>query len=113
MPALYGISNCDTVRKARKFLENKDIDYTFHDYKATGINPVQLRDWVNKVGWETLLNKRSTTWRNLPKETKDNINEVLAIAVMEDQPTIIKRPVLLHNDLIIVGFSEKSYDTVL
>ena len=107
---LYGIKNCDTVKKARKFLDAIQVDYTFHDFREDGLNPVQLHAWCRELGWEKLLNKRSTTWRQLPDETKENINEVLATMVMEDQPTLIKRPVMEHANGVLVGFSEKTYD---
>ncbi|PID44481.1 MAG: ArsC family reductase [Proteobacteria bacterium] len=106
---IYGIKNCDTVKKARKFLDANNVDYTFHDFREDGLNPIQLAAWASELGWEALLNKRSTTWRNLPDETKANINEVLALAVMEDQPTLIKRPVLELSDRVVVGFNEQTY----
>lgn len=106
---MYGIKNCDTIKKARKFLETNKIEYEFHDFREDGLNPIQLRSWIKELGWEKLINKRSTTWRNLPDETKENMDEILAIAVAEDQPTIIKRPVLELEDKVLVGFSEKTY----
>ena len=112
MIIMYGIKNCDTIKKARKYLEAHDIDYSFHDFRTDGVNDIQLRAWVSELGWEKLLNKRSMTWRNLPDETKQNINELLALVVMEDQPTIIKRPVLVMADQTVVGFSEKQYDAI-
>jgi arsenate reductase len=112
MVIMYGIKNCDTIKKARKYLEAQQVDYQFHDVRSDGINQIQLQAWVNELGWEKLINKRSTTWRNLPDETKQNINELLALVVMEDQPTIIKRPVLEMSDRVMVGFSEKQYDDV-
>lgn len=106
---MYGIKNCDTVKKARRFLDSHNIDYEFHDLREDGLNPIQLRSWINQLGWEKLINKRSTTWRNLPDETKENMDETLALVVAEDQPTIIKRPVLELPDKVVVGFSEKMY----
>lgn len=113
MIIMYGIKNCDTIKKARKFLENNNIEYEFHDFREDGLNPVQLRSWLAELGWEKLINKRSTTWRNLPDETKENMNETLALAVAEDQPTIIKRPVLELADKVMVGFSEKTYAALM
>ena len=110
---LYGISNCDTVRKTRKWLNERGIEYTFHDFRKDGLNPVQLRAWVAELGWETLINKRGTTWRKLPQETRDNMDETLALAVMEDQPAIIKRPVLEHSRGTLVGFSTNQYQQFL
>ena len=112
MIIMYGIKNCDTIRKARKYLDAKEIAYRFHDFRIDGVNEIQLRAWVSELGWQKLLNKRSTTWRNLPDETKQNMNELLALVVMQDQPTIIKRPVLEMSDQVMVGFSEKQYDAV-
>lgn len=109
MTILYGISNCDTVRKARKWLNERDIDYRFHDFRKDGVNPVQLRAWVAELGWETLVNKRGTTWRKLPQETRENMDETLALVVMEDEPAIIKRPVLEHSQGTFVGFSTEHY----
>ena len=113
MVILYGIKNCDTIKKARKYLELHNIEYKFHDFREDGVNDIQLRAWVAELGWEKLLNKRSMTWRNLPDETKNNMDELLALAVMEDQPTIIKRPVLETSKQVLVGFSEKVYQDLL
>lgn len=112
MIIMYGIKNCDTIKKARHYLAEQNIDYTFHDFRTDGVNEIQLRAWVSELGWEKLLNKRSTTWRNLPNETKDNISELLALVVMEDQPTLIKRPVVEMADQVMVGFSKAQYDAV-
>ncbi len=109
MIIMYGIKNCDTIKKARKFLDANNIDYEFHDFREDGLNPIQLRAWLKELGWEKVINKRSTTWRNLPDETKENMDETLAIVVAEQQPTIIKRPVLEMSDNVVIGFSEKSY----
>ncbi len=109
MIIMYGIKNCDTIKKARKWLEENHIEYEFHDYREQGVNPVQLRNWVSQHGWAILLNKRSTTWRNLPDETKQNMDETLALHVMEDQPTIIKRPVVETADSQLIGFKEAEY----
>lgn len=113
MVIMYGIKNCDTIKKARQFLEKNSIEYEFKDFREDGLNPIQLRAWIRELGWENLINKRSTTWRNLPDETKENMDETLAIVVAEDQPTIIKRPVLELPDKVLVGFSEKSYSELL
>ncbi|MGK0270837.1 MAG: arsenate reductase [Cocleimonas sp.] len=109
MIIMYGIKNCDTIKKARSFLEKNDISYEFKDFREDGVNPIQIRAWIKELGWDKVINKRSTTWRNLPDETKENMNETLAIIVAEDQPTIIKRPVLELPDKVLVGFSENSY----
>ena len=113
MIIMYGIKNCDTIKKARQFLEKHKIEYEFKDFREDGLNPIQLRAWIRELGWENLINKRSTTWRNLPDETKENMDETLALVVAEDQPTIIKRPVLELPDKVLVGFSDKSYAEIL
>lgn len=112
MVIMYGIKNCDTIKKAQKYLKAHEIEYQFHDFREDGVNDIQLRAWVAELGWETLINKRSTTWRNLPDQTKENMSELIALAVMEDQPTIIKRPVLESQHQVSVGFSEKQYDAL-
>lgn len=109
MITLYGIKTCSTVRKARDWLKQHNIDYHYHDHRFDGVDPMQLRLWVHELGWQTLLNKRSTTWRTLPAKTRENMDETLALAVMEDQPTIIKRPLLDLGTERFVGFSEKHY----
>ena len=110
---MYGIKNCDTIKKARKFLEANSIEYQFHDFRDDGLNPVQLRAWISELGWEKVINKRSTTWRNLPDESKENMDETLALVIAEDQLTIIKRPVLELPDQVMIGFSEKTYQALV
>ena len=109
MTTLYGISNCDTIRKAKKWLENKEVDFNFHDYRKQGLESVQLEAWADKLGWEALLNRRGTTWRKLDDAEKDNINRERAIALMLEQPAMIKRPLLEQDDQFLLGFSEASY----
>jgi Spx/MgsR family transcriptional regulator len=109
MIKLYGIPNCDTIKKSRKWLKNNNIDYEFHDYKKLGVPEKELKKWVKQLGWEVLLNKRGTTWRKLDDQTRDNINQTSAIKIMIDNPSVIKRPVLdLDNDYSI-GFNENDY----
>ena len=110
---LYGIPNCDTVKKARRWLDAEGIDYTFHDYKKSGVDATKLTAWIKTHGIDTIVNKRGTTWRKLPQETRDNMDETLALAVMEDQPAIIKRPVLEHNRGTLIGFSTDQYQQLL
>jgi len=106
---MYGIKNCDTIKKARKWLEAEGVDYQFHDYKKEGIQKNQLVTWIAQLGWEVLLNKRGTTWRKLPDEVKDNIDEASAITVMLENTSIIKRPVLDTGNTLLVGFSADEY----
>jgi len=110
---LYGISNCDTIKKAHKWLQEQDIDYQFHDFRKDGLDKKLLSAWVKKVGWETLLNKRGTTWRKLDDDTKNNVDESSAIQIMLDNPAIIKRPVLVDGKTVEVGFNPDRYKTLL
>ena len=106
---LYGISNCDTVRKAIKYLDVNDIRYQFIDYRKNPISLEKLQTIVSIVGWENLINRRSTTYRSLSKKQKKNINYDLVL----NYPTLIKRPVLISEDEVLVGFSEKKYATII
>lgn len=110
MIRLYGIPNCDTMKKARKWLAEHDVPYEFHDYKKYGIDAASLQDWANKVGWEVLLNRRGMMWRKLSQEQRDDINAENALTLMMETPSIIKRPVLVTEDRHIeVGFSADNY----
>ena len=102
---IYGIANCDTMKKARAWLDDHGIAYAFHDYKKAGIDRARLETWSKKVGWETLLNRAGTTFRNLPDADKQALDEKKAIALMLAQPSLIKRPVLdLGGGKLLVGF---------
>lgn len=109
MVTLYGIKNCDTMKKARKWLDQHSVEYSFHDVRIDGLDEKTLQQWIKSVGWETLLNTRGMTWRKLPDEDKANINEAKAIKLMLQQPAIIKRPVLVQNKKVHVGFSEQDF----
>ncbi|QQZ30715.1 ArsC family reductase [Thiothrix subterranea] len=109
MTIMYGIPNCDTVKKARAWLGERGIEYTFHDFRKDGVNPVWLRAWVAEFGWETLVNRKGTTWRKLPEETRENMDEAIALVVMEELPSIIKRPLLDTGTRHVVGFSPDTY----
>ena len=109
MTTIYGIKNCDTVRKAKRWLEENHIDYQFHDFRQDGLDKQLLIPWVNAVGWETLLNTRGTTWRNLPTDVKENMCRENAIAIMLEHPAIIKRPVLCTPDGVYIGFKPDQY----
>ena len=106
---LYGISNCDTIKKARAWLDAHKLDYVFHDYKAAGIAKDKLKQWSDEVGWETLLNRAGTTFRKLPDADKDGLNERKALALMLAQPSMIKRPVLDLGGKLLVGFKSEIY----
>jgi arsenate reductase len=106
---VYGIKACDTMKKARAWLEAHGVAYTFHDYKVQGIEPDILKEWARAVGWETLLNRSGTTFRKLPDTDKADLDEDRAIALMTAQPSMIKRPVLKANDRMLVGFKPESY----
>jgi arsenate reductase len=106
---MYGITNCDTIKKARVWLESHDVAYRFHDYRAEGIDAKRLDGWVGKVGWEILLNKASTTFRELPDNEKQALDEKKAKTLMLAKPTMIKRPVLEFGDRILVGFKPDAY----
>jgi arsenate reductase (glutaredoxin) len=106
---LYGIRNCDTVKKARAWLDQRGVEYRFHDYKVAGIDMARLDRWCGEVGWEALLNRAGTTFRNLPSLEKESINERRAVALMLAQPSIIKRPVVELNGRLIVGFKPEVY----
>jgi len=107
---IYGIPNCDTMKKARTWLESHGIAYEFHDYKKAGIDRARLEAWSKKVGWEKLLNRAGTTFRKLPDKDKKNVDEKKAIALMAAQPSLIKRPVLdLGRGKLLVGFERDIY----
>jgi len=106
---IYGIKNCDTMKKARAWLDGRGVAYAFHDYKASGIERGRLQGWAQAVGWETLLNRAGTTFRKLPEADKDGLNESKAIALMLAQPSMIKRPVLDLGDRLLVGFKPDHY----
>ena len=107
---IYGIPNCDTMKKARAWLDSHGIAYGFHDYRASGLERDRLKGWAQKVGWERLLNKASTTFRELPDKDKAAIDEAKAIALMLAQPTMIKRPVLDKDGALTVGFKPDVYE---
>ena len=106
---IYGIKNCDTMKKARTALDKRGVAYDFHDYKAKGIARGKLEGWAKKAGWERLLNRAGTTFRKLPDKDKDGLNEKKAIALMLAQPSMIKRPVLEAGGRLLVGFKPEEY----
>jgi arsenate reductase (glutaredoxin) len=107
---IYGIKNCDTMKKARAWLDKHGVDYAFHDYKSSGIERERLETWSKKVGWETLLNQAGTTFRKLPDKDKSGLDVKKAITLMLEQPSMIKRPVLdLGGGKLLVGFKPDVY----
>jgi arsenate reductase (glutaredoxin) len=110
---MYGIKNCDTIKKARTWLESHKIAYDFHDYKTQGQEKTRLKAWCKELGWETLLNRAGTTFRKLPEADKANLNEAKAVALMLAQPSMIRRPVLDANGTLIVGFKPGDYEKAL
>lgn len=106
---MYGIRNCDTVKKARAWLESRGVDYRFHDYKAAGVERSRLERWSGEVGWEALLNRAGTTYRKLPDSEKQRLDAERALDLMVAQPSIIKRPVLEADGAVLVGFRPEAY----
>ncbi len=110
---LYGLKNCDTCRKACKWLDSQGIEYRFHDLRTDGLESRRLTQWIESLGWETLLNRRSTTWRMLSVEEREPLDEKLATKLMLSQPTLIKRPVLEYPAGVAAGFSTAKYEVIL
>lgn len=106
---IYGIKNCDTMKKARAWLDEKGVAYTFHDYKALGIDPDHLNDWTGRAGWEQVLNRAGTTFKKLPETDKLDLDREKAIALMAAQPSMIKRPILEADGELVVGFKPETY----
>jgi arsenate reductase len=109
---IFGIRNCDTMKKARTWLKSRGVEYEFHDYKESGVSRATLVGWAKVVGWETLLNRTGTTFRKLPDQAKENLDERKAIALMLEQPSMIKRPVLARGKTLLVGFSPEKYSVL-
>ncbi|RTE87787.1 ArsC family reductase [Lysobacter sp. N42] len=112
MTTLFGIPNCDTVKKAKKWLESNEVEFTFHDYRKEPLPANTLEMWIAEVGQDKLLNTRSTTWRNLPDEDKADLTDVRVVKLLRDNPTLIKRPVLVHTNGIEVGFKDNQYEAL-
>jgi len=109
---LFGIKNCDTIKKARKWLEGNGIDYQFHDFRSDGIDKNLIDSWLKQVEWETLLNTRGTTWRKLPDGVKKDTSKTRAVKIMLENPAIIKRPVLSVKNKQYVGFKDEEYKEI-
>ena len=110
---IYGIRNCDTVRKARSWLEAHEVDYYFHDYKTIGIERNRLEYWCNELGWEALLNRAGTTFRKLPDSDKQALDAHKAATLMLAHPSLIKRPVMDLGGRLLVGFKPELYESVI
>jgi Spx/MgsR family transcriptional regulator len=106
---MYGIKNCDTIKKARKWLDTNGVEFVFHDYRKDGLTNELLNTLESSLGWEAMVNKRGTTWRKLPDETKDSMDKALAVQTMLDNPAIIKRPILDTGKALELGFSDTTY----
>ncbi|MGE9552378.1 ArsC family reductase [Erwinia amylovora] len=115
MLTMYGIKNCDTIKKARKYLDASGVAYRFHDYRADGLEAPQLQGFIDTLGWEALLNTRGTTWRELSEETRSAVNNAAAACkLMLEQPAMIKRPLLCSADgSMLLGFSETTYQSFI
>lgn len=109
----YGIPNCDTVKKARVWLDGRGIGYTFHDYKKAGADAVKLKTWCAAKGWEAILNRAGTTFRKLPEEAKAGLDEAKAIALMVEAPGMIKRPLIEYPGGLLVGFKLPEWEAAL
>jgi arsenate reductase len=106
---IYGIKNCDTMKRARAWLDDHGVSYDYHDYKVAGVSKDKLKNWVDALGWETLLNRAGTTFRKLPESDREDLNERKALALMLAQPSMIKRPVLELGGKLLVGFKPDVY----
>ena len=109
---LYGIANCDTIKKARNWLQEHAVEYRFHDYRKQGVDGDRLQSMAAQLGWEVMLNRRGTTWRALPDPLKEKIDEASALTVMLDNPAIIKRPILERDGDLHIGFNAQQYQEI-
>lgn len=109
MTTLYGIKNCDTVKKALKWLSDNGLSPELHDYRVQGLDPQWLAEMAETFGWETLVNKKSTTWRGLEEEVKNNLNKDNALSLLQAHPTLIKRPIVLSGKVALISFNEAEY----
>ncbi len=113
MYTLYGISNCTTVKKAKDWLNGHNIEYQFHDYRKHGLTEDLLKSFDEKLGWETILNKRSTSWRKLTDEQRETVSQQTALQYMQESPTLIKRPILDTGEKLVIGFTDEHYQQTL
>lgn len=110
---LYGIPNCDTVKKARQWLETHQLPYRFHDFRKDGLTLAQAQQWIDALGWETVLNRKGTTWRKLPDEVRNSVTPTNLAALLVEQPSLIKRPVLETGRHTHCGFKPEDYAALL
>ena len=110
MITVYGIKNCDTVKKALKWLADHNIEHKLHDYRVEGLDTAFLQQAEAQFGWENLVNKRSTTWRNLDESVKNSLSKTTALSVLAENPTLIKRPIILQDGKTLIGFDAKEYE---
>ncbi len=110
---IYGIPNCDTVKKARTWLDAQGVEYAFHDYKKEGADPARLAEWIEAEGIDAILNRRGTTYRKLPDEQKADIDAAKAVTLLQDNPSMIKRPVAEYGGGLLVGFKEDEWSAAL
>ena len=110
MIVVYGIKNCDTVKKALKWLTEHQIEHKLHDYRVDGLDENFLNQAEQQFGWQSLVNKRSTTWRNLADEVKENLSKSTALSVLTKQPTLIKRPIILQDNIALIGSDIHAYE---
>ena len=110
---IFGIKNCDTMKKAMNWLDENGIDYHFHDYKKEGVPEQRLRQWLEALGWETVINKRGTTWRKLDDVVKESMNTEKSVNLAMENSSVIKRPILQSNDFILAGFKADEWENTL
>lgn len=110
--SIYGIKNCDTMKKARAWLDAQGVSYVFHDYRSEGVEPARLQGWIDALGWEVVLNRAGTTFRKLPDEAKSGLDAEKARALMLEQPSMIKRPILEADGALLAGFRPAEYERV-
>lgn len=113
MLKIYGIKACDTMKKAFTWLDQHGIAYEFHDYKKAGAPEKQLRQWIRKLGWETVINKRGTTWKKLPEDVRASMDAESAVAAALDNPSMIKRPIIEQGTILLAGFDANTWQEKL
>ncbi len=109
---MYGIKNCDTIKKARQWLEDNGVEYNFHDYKKEGISPEKLIAWIDNFGWENVVNRKGTSWRSLSEELRNSADKNSAIQLMIENPSLIKRPIIETSGENIIGFNPSEYKEI-